>query len=203
MGHLARSSWLFCTLLVGCASQHPKPPSYDDGTLRPINQDLVAWMNRLNIDHTPPAPPPPKPANSPAASDTGVPGSVPIGDPRANLKVSSTPAQPIAETVTTVTGNPESGGKTAAWGLPPPPAPWVASSGATTKATLLAWTTQAKWTLAWEAKSEGPVAPSLTVPGDFLTAVRALLKATQLPGKATLRVEAFTKQNIIHVTDKD
>lgn len=35
--------------LAGCATRTAKAPSYDDRELRPLNQDLAAWLARLNV----------------------------------------------------------------------------------------------------------------------------------------------------------
>ncbi len=35
--------------LTGCAARTAKAPSYDDRELRPLNQDLAAWLARLNV----------------------------------------------------------------------------------------------------------------------------------------------------------
>lgn len=85
------------------------------------------------------------------------------------------------------------------------PSPWAASAGTTSRQTLTAWVTRAGWTLIWDARSAGPSLPkAIEVRGDFLDALRALMRAGQIPGAPyPLRVEAFPRQKIVHVADKD
>lgn len=206
-----RAMCLICTVVAaaGCASRGPVKPSYDDAHLRPINQDLVSWMRRMNIDQ--PATADPKPNSQPAAQTHA------IGQPSQNLMavkggdasnvthVTMTPAAPthtsLSTTSTTGVSTPLPVGAAV---LAAPSPPWVAPAGTSVRQALTAWSMRSGWTLIWDARSSGPSLPKIEAKGDFLDALRVLLRASQLPGSPyPLKVEAFPRQKIIHVADKD
>ena len=201
-----------CTVLLaaGCASKGPVKPSYNDAQLRPINQDLVAWLRRLNINQPESA--------SPVLSRRPSVQTHPIGQHGQNL---IEPNRGAARDVTHVTlpatpqkrptlsrgsaSDPSTLFPVGAADLTAPSPPWVAPAGTSLRQTLTAWAARAGWTLIWEAKSAGPnAATRIQAYGDFVDALRSLIRAGQIAGAHyPCRVEAFPRQKIIHVTDKD
>jgi hypothetical protein len=208
---LKRAICVICTVVAaaGCASRGPVKPSYDDAHLRPINQDLVSWMRRMNIDQ--PATVDPMPNSHPATQTHA------IGQPSQNLiavkgsdasnvtHVTLTPAIPTHTSLSTASITGESTPlPVGAAVLAAPSPPWVVPAGTSVRQALTAWSMRAGWTLIWDARASGPSLPRIEVKGDLLDALRALLRASQLPGSSyPLKVEAFPRQKIIHVADKD
>lgn len=226
---IARFIWMFCTVLAvtGCASQAPKAPSYDDKTLRPINQDLVAWMARMNVDQAKS----PAPSSQPAAT-SGPDNTRPltyVGGAHANLMPSTTttpaPMAGVSNSVKQVTptsaksvaparltttspGAPAALAKSNPAGAAEPPSastPWTAPAGTSVLQALITWTRQGNWTLQWHASNDGPSLPrDIYVTGDMVAALRALIVATKPYGKQPYPVviHASTRERAIVVCDR-
>lgn len=207
--------------LLGCASHHPKVPSYEDRDLRPINQDLVAWLDRLNVDQ-----PSQKPASAAPEGAKALPGGgaeASIGGVSANLRPPSSgdpaqaggsppkpdqthalPAAPVAARLASgqaklcpiplPAGTVAPPGDSSAWSVP---------AGTSFCQALVQWTTRVNWTLVWDAPTNGPTLPALAVAGDLKDAIRALQKAVTPAGThSPLRVEIY-RNATIHVTNRN
>lgn len=226
MGNLVRTTAVLCVLalVAGCASHRTKPPSYDDTALRPINQDLVSWMKRLNIE--PPGPASNGQGREEDASVARVPvrpsTGVPIGKDRPKLSVRD--GQPRG-TVTAVT---QKGASTTVALASPKPvtppspaaaastvtatasdsaatdAPWQAKAGTTLRAVLERWTAPAAaggqssgWRpVVWATRLhyDGPVLTTDVAATSFLQGMRDVVRNSSRDGEPYPVVITFYKR---------
>jgi len=122
--------------LAGCATRTAKAPSYDDRELRPLNQDLAAWLARLNVQ-PPVAAEPAVAASAPVPQETSLAARdepIPAPQPQTNLNapspnpangVNASAVQP-SQFLPTLATSPGPGGATAmppAAQAPSPPSP--------------------------------------------------------------------------------
>lgn len=83
------------------------------------------------------------------------------------------------------------------------PTRWVASSAQSARSVLTSWANLAGWSLVWDAHTDGPRATTLEVSGSFVTALQGFNAAAGAHTRTyPLRIEAFTRQKIVHVTDR-
>lgn len=230
MHNIARVIWggLLALVLAGCATSHPKIPSYNDQDLRPINQDLVAWMQRMNAD----------PKQAPAAASGRVASpSEPEAAYRSGTKLTTDigaapntfrPATMVRATAAAQTAagkvakspsaRPGASGVASALpstayrcsapipagALAPPGASsaWRVPAGTSFCQALWAFTSRANWSVVWEATGDGPALPEMAITGNFARALKELIRTAEPRGKpGTLRVDTEAKDQIVRVTN--
>jgi len=75
----------------------------------------------------------------------------------------------------------------------PPKPQWVAKSGSTLKASVLAWGEKAGWDVVWNADYDYPIKASLTFEGSFLDAITTLFRSYEKAEKP-FWVDVYQKQ---------
>lgn len=229
MQHIARviTGGMLALALAGCASSHPKVPSYNDRDLRPINQDLVAWLHRMNAAPVKPSsvmpaanvvaagPPKPTPASTSLVTGIGSAGnslrtsstSLPTpaaAPPGGAVRPDQTPPPAKAAASLHPGAVYRCSAPIPAGALAPPGASsaWRVPAGTSFCQALWAFAARANWSVVWEAAGDGPRLPELAITGDFNNALRGLMRAAKPAGKPfPLHVEQWTRDQVMRVTN--